>query len=614
MLQKVQLRPGVNRESTNYSGEGGWWACDKIRFRSGYPEKLGGWTKYSNTSYLGIARCLFNWTTVDTKNLLFVGTNLKTYIEYSFDFYDVTPIRRSATLSGSIFAVTAGSNTVVVTDNGHGASNGDFVTYSIFPAASLIVGGLQIIPTSGSAEYQITYISTNTYSITVAGTATGGTGGTTLTAEYQVNTGPAVASGGNGWGAGSWSRDAWGSGTTSQVFNNPMLWTADAVGQDLFFNSRDGGVYLWRKAYGLSARAVVLSTVASDAPVIAKKVLTSEVDRHALCFGCQPTGSSLASDQDPLLIRWSDVENIYDWQPTTINSAGGLRISTGNQIITAMRTKQETLVWTESGLHSLQFIGAPDYFSIQPLADNVSIMGPNAVATASNTTYWMGADKFYMYSGRVETLPCMLRQYLFGDFNRSQAYQVCAGTNEGFNEVWWFYCSNTSTVNNRYIVYNYVEKLWYYGTIERSAWLDSPLRSYPMAAANGYVYSHESGVDADGVAINSYIESNDFDVEDGDRLVFIKRIIPDVTFDGSTALTPFVNFTVTARNFPGAPYGSPIATPVIRSATVPIEQYTRQAWIRLRGRQGAFKIESTGLGVQWQLGNPRLDTQPDGKR
>jgi hypothetical protein len=545
---------------------------------------------------------------------MFVGTNLKAYIEYSQDFYDITPIRRTASLSGTIFSVTAGSNSVLVTDAAHGASQGDFVTYTISPAASLTVGGLVIIPASGSAEYQISYVSSSQYRITVAGTATGGSGGTSLTAYYQINTGLAVSSGGSGWGAGPWSRDSWGSGTSSFVYSNPMLWSADAFGQNLFFNVRDGGVYYWSKPSGLGARAVALSVSGNDAPVIAKKVLTSEIDRHALAFGCQPTGSSSANDQDPLLIRWSDKENILEWQPTPTNSAGGLRIATGNQIITAMRTKQETLVWTESGLHSLQFIGSPDYFSIQQLADNLSIMSPNAATTASGVTYWMGGDKFYMYSGRVETLPCTLRQYLFGDFNRTQAYQVCSGTNEGFNEVWWFYCSANATTNDRYIIFNYLEKIWYYGTINRTAWLDSPLRPYPTAAQGGYLYSHELGVDDDESGMYSYIESNDFDVEDGDRLVFIRRIIPDVTFDGSTATAPSVNFTVRARNFPGASYGSPVATPVIRSATVPIEQYTQQAWIRLRGRQGAFKIESSDLGVQWQLGNPRLDTQPDGKR
>ena len=614
MLNKIQLRPGVNRESTNYSGEGGWWACDKARFRSGYPEKVGGWVKYSPYTYLGAARTLFNWTALDTKNFMFVGTNLKAYIEYSQDFYDITPIRRTASLSGTIFAVTAGSNSVLVTDNGHGATDGDFVIYSITPAASLTVGGLVIIPASGSAQYQISYVSTSQYRINVAGTATGGSGGTSLTAEYQINTGLDISSGGSGWGAGAWGRDTWGSGTTSLVFSNPRLWSADAFGQDLFFNVRDGGVYYWSKPSGLGVRAVALSSFATDAPVIAKKVLTSEIDRHALCFGCQPTGSSSATDQDPLLIRWSDTENINMWQPLPTNSAGGTRISTGNQIITAIRTKQETLVWTESGLHSLQFIGAPDYFSLQQLADNISIMGPNAVATANNVTYWMGTDKFYTYSGRVETLPCTLRQYLFGDFNRTQAYQVCAGTNEGFNEIWWFYCSADANENSRYIIYNYLEKLWYYGTINRSAWLDSPLRSFPTAAEGGYLYSHESGVDDDVSAMYSYIESNDFDVEDGDRLVFIRRIIPDLTFAGSTAATPSANLTVSARNFPGAAYGSPVATPVTRSATVPVEQFTQQAWIRLRGRQGNIKIESSALGVQWQLGSPRLDTQPDGKR
>jgi hypothetical protein len=639
-LQKFQLRPGINKEATNYANEGGWYICDKVRFRSGQAEKIGGWVKSSANTYLGIARNLFNWNSLNSYNLMFVGTNVKTYIESFGSFNDITPIRETASLTGP-FTVTAGSNTVNVLDAAHGAVTGDFVTFTA--TGTVTVGGLTII-SGTSAEYQLTVVDINNYTITVAGTATGGSGGGAITAAYQISTGLAYGSGATGWGAGVWggaqtvgvpaSYTGWGDAVTASTLKfQPRLYGSDSYGQNLFFNIRDGGVYYWEFNINFP-RAVTLSSVtgANDVPVIAKTVLMSEVDRHALAFGCQPTGSSSANDQDPLLIRWSTAENILDWQPTATNSAGGLRISTGNQIVAALRARQETLVWTESGLYSLQFIGAPEYFGVQQLGSNLSIMGPNAVTSANNVTYWMGLDKFYTYDGRVSTLKCDLWHYIFQDLSLSNNYQVFAGTNEGYNEVWWFYCSNTAGAsdtpnNDKYVIYNYADRIWYYGTIQRSAWLDTPLRAYPVAANNlgqatgyvqgtqyGYLYNHEVGVDDDILPMTSSLESSNFDIAEGDHFSFIRRVIPDMSFDGSTTLAPSATMTLTARNFPGGSYLSSAPSAITRTATVPVEQYTQQTWIRIRGRQIAFTISSTNLGVQWQLGAPRLDVQVDGMR
>jgi len=645
-LQKLQLRPGVNRESTSLANEGTWFQMDKVRFRSGYPEKLGGWTLDSGSaestlqpptgSYWGVCRSLFNWITLAGFNLMGLGTNLKYYIQQTAggDFYDVTPLRYESTVASNAFTTVNGSTTVVVNDAGHGGRDGDFVTISG------VGGAVNGIPAAAlNQEFRITYITSGTYSITVSSPAT--SSGTTGAADfaYQISIGGEIATVGVGWGAGGWGGDSdgtltgWGEAAPAGlgVELQLRLWSQANYGQDLIINPRGGALYLWKvnATPTVYDRAVVLSSASpspydadADCPSVCNAVAVSDASRFVIAFGCNDYGGT---ELDPLLVRWSDQEDYLTWQPQATNQAGSYRLSTGSGIVANLQTRQEILVWTDAALYSMQYLGPPYVWGFQILGANISIAGPNSIATAANITYWMGLDKFYMYSGRVETLYCPLRQYIFGDINLQQQYQFFASTNEGFNEIWWFYCSANSTVIDRYVVYNHLEKIWSYGNMSRTAWVDSPLRDFPAAAGyDGQLIYHEDGVD-DGTTnppspIEAYIQSADFNIGDGHNYGFVWRMIPDITFDGSYVNNPAVTITMRPRQNPGSDYGT-APTPEVISAqnyqgqrNYVVQQFTEIVYTRVRGRQMAFKISSDGLGVQWQLGVPSIDVRPDGRR
>lgn len=616
-LQQIKLRPGINREMTSYTAEGGWYECDKIRFRNGFPEKIGGWERISTFTYQGVCRALFNWVTLNSDVLISVGTNLKYYIERGGAYYDITPIRATESLTDP-FETTAGSPIVVVTDAAGGFADGDFVTFS----GATAVGGITLV-----GEYQLTLIDSTTYSVTAASNATSSaTGGGSVTAAYQINTGPAFAVPITGWGAGAWGGGTWGVGSyTTTDLEAIRVWSQANFGEDLVFGPRGGGLYYWDATGGVTTRGVLASSLsgASNVPVVQNYILVSDVSRFVFCFGTNELGTST---QDPLLVRWSDQEDITNWTPAATNQAGSIRLSKGSEIITAKQSRQEVLVWTDSALYSLQYVGAgAGVWSTQLLGDNISVASQNAVAYASGVSFWMGLGKFYLYDGRVQPLPCAVKRYVFGDFNEDQFQQVHAGTNEEFNEVWWFYCSAGSTQIDRYVVYNYVQNIWYYGTMGRTAWLDSDLRSSPVAAtySNNLVF-HEIGVDDNETStpqpISAYVASAQFDIDSGDRFSFIWRVLPDLTFSGSTAAAPAATMTLLPLANSGSGYNNPASeggtntAGVTRTSVLPIEQYTGQIYTRVRGRQLAIKIESDTLGVQWQLGVPRIDIRPDGRR
>jgi len=642
-LTRLQFKPGINKDKTNYSEEGGWFEGDKIRFRQGYPEKIGGWKVKNFEDYVGEARSLYSYATLNGDALLGIGTHLKMYVNSGTNIYDITPIRSSRTTSDTdnCFATTNTSTTVTVTISGHGAITGDYVTFS----GSTDVGG---VPAGDlNIEHEITVVDSNTFTITVATAATSTVaagGGTSIDADFQINIGYATATAGYGWGTSTWSRSTWGSGSTSPIYNSPRLFSQDRFNNDLIINIRDSYIYYWEYNTGLSNRAVLLSSLAGAiaVPQQVGKILFAP-SGHLLAFGCTNYDAGAASPDylgsyDPLLVRWSNVDadvgpEPEKWQPTVTNTAGFLRLKTGSEIITALNTRQETLVWTDYSLSSIQFLGTAEVFGLQELSANVNIMGPNVVAEANNNVFWMGNDKFYVYSGRVDTLPCTLKQYVFEDINRAQKEQFFAGTNSQFNEIIWFYCSADSNNINRYVIYNYQDQIWYYGSLARTAWIDTSIIEYPVALNNGWVYTHEDGKDdgqplgAAPVAIDSYILSSDIDMEDGDKYVLLRRMIPDVNFTNSdttnsvtgAAVIPEVTMTVGVRKFPGAANSTSSASGNtnardIVTTTATIDQYTNQVYIRARGRQMNFKIASDTVGTQWQLGIPRVDARLDGKR
>jgi hypothetical protein len=616
-LKKLTLKPGVNKENTRYTNENGWYECDKVRFRQGTPEKIGGWARISASTFLGVCRSLWNWVTLGNLNLIGLGTNLKFYIERGGEYYDVTPIRSTVTLGLDPFTGN-GTTTVTVTATANGTVTGDFVTFS-GSTDTLGPGGTSLF----NGEYQVTAAGVNSFTITTStAVAAGSYGGAAVVAAYQVNTGSEFVVPLTGWGAGTWSSGTWGVGGTSNT--SLQLWSQKNWGEDLVFGPRGGGMYYWDATTGVTTRGVDLSTVsgANGVPTKQNLVFVSDINRFVFAMGCNEIGSSVL---DPMLIRWSDQESAIDWTPAATNQAGSLRLSDGSEIIAAVQARQEIVVFTDSAVYSLQYLGAPEVWGAQTLGSNISILGPNAAAIGSGVIYWMGVDKFYAYDGRVQTLPCDLRRHIFSDFDQDQAAQVFAGTNEGFNEVWWFYCSAGSTSVDRYVVFNYLEKIWYYGTMARTAWLDSGLRDYPMAATYlGNLVNHEQGVDDNAtgtpVAINAYIESSEFDIEDGQNFGFVWRMLPDVTFQGSTAANPSLNMTLIPMKGAGSGFNVPqshggsSSAAVTRSATVPIEQFTNIVYIRVRGRQLIMKAQSDALGVAWQLGSPRIDVRMDGRR
>ena len=620
-LTKLQFRPGINREGTNYSNEGGWYDGDKIRFRSGFVERIGGWAKVGTNAFDGTCRKLHDFVTLASQNLLFMGTNTKVYLEDSGTLNNITPIRRTVTLGANpIETQTAGTGVIRVTDPGHSATLGDFVTFS----GATAVDGLTTA--NLNKEQEVTsIINANTYEVNTGGTCSSGSttgGGSSVQAVYQINVGLNTTILGPGWGAGTWGRFTWGSGAGSLAGQTLRLWFADDFGEDLLMNIADGSIYYWDASGGTTTPAVELSSLtgASDVPTVARKVLVSEVDRHVLCFGANPIGETA---QDPLLIRWSSQESPTDWTPTATNTAGDLRLSQGSEIVTALRTSRQILIWTDHSLHSLQFLGPPYTFGTALLGDNIRIAGPNTAISVNDVVFWMGQENFYMYDGRIQPIPCSVRQYVFNDINRNQSFKFHAGSLASQSEVWWYYCSESSEEIDSYVVYNYLEQTWYYGKLARTAWNDRAAgqRSYPQAASTDqYLYDQEFGLD-DGstnpaTPVDAFVQSSDFDIGDGDQFMFIRRIIPDLNFSNSTAATPQVDFTMTARNYNGnvAGQGSDSGD-VIRSSVVSgQDNYTNQLFMRLRGRQMNLKISSDTTGVNWRLGAPRLEMRSDGRR
>ena len=695
-LQKIVMRPGVNRENTRYTTEGGYYECNNVRFRQGNPESIGGWTPFSLSTFVGVCRSLWNWATLGSVNLIGLGTNLKFYIEEGGFFNDVTPIRATTTLGANPFTGN-GTTTVTVTANSHGAVNGDYVTFS---------GVTGTYATLLNAQFQITFISANSYSITTSSAvAAGATGGAAVVAAYQLNTGPAYTIPLSGWGAGSWGSGTWGVGGTTNTAIR--LWSQMNYGQDLIFGPRGGGIYYWNATSGVSVRGVNLNTlggtvtftVASptvatftvvltegtavqfsvstggtlptgisaattyylinvsgvtanlidssgnlinvsgagsgtfsvsllvDVPTVQNLITISDTSRFVFAMGCNDYGSAT---QDPMLIRWSDQENPYVWTPDATNQAGSIRLSHGTEIVAAVQTRQEIVVFTDATVYSLQYLGPPVVWSSQILGDNISIAGQNAAVIASGVVYWMGVDKFYAYDGRVNTLNCDLRRHVFNDFNLSQRAQVYAGTNEAFNEVWWFYCSANSTLIDKYVVYNYLEKIWYYGTMSRTAWLDSGLLSYPIATNYnsttqvGRLINHESGLndntDGTNYAIDAYISSSEFDIGDGHNFGFVWRMLPDLTFSNSaneptSGDSPRVTMTLYGLYNSGSGVIDNASGLVAKSSSYVItEEFTGQIFTRLRGRQMIYKIASNQINTCWQLGAPRIDIRPDGRR
>jgi len=694
MLKKLVLKPGVNRENTRYTNEGMWFESDKVRFRQGTPEKIGGWARLSVSTFLGVCRSLWNWITLDNLNLLGVGTNLKFYLELGGNYNDITPIRETAILSNP-FATTNLLTLVTVTDASHGAVNNDFVTFS----NAATVGGLDL-----NGEYQIAFVDANTYTITSATAATSTVaagGGTTVNAVYQINVGDAYEIPLSGWGAGTWGAGSWGFGGTST--SALRLWSQNNFGEDLIYGYRGGPIYYWDANFGVSpspftvtiaspgvvtsvlslpnGTAVILTnggypaelptglspgtiyyvvnvsgftfnlalTVggtpivtsgvqsgthyimpngidivdlanASACPIIQNYIYVSDVSRFVFAFGCNDIGSTV---QNPMLVRWSDQESVVNWTPSATNQAGSVQLSHGSSIVTAIQTRQEILVWTDSAIYSMQYIGPPVVWSSQLMGDNISILGQNAAAQASGVVYWMGVDKFYSYDGRLQTLNCDLRRFIYQDINLEQNQQVFASTNEGFNEVWWFYCSASSLTIDRYVIYNYQEKVWYYGTMARTAWLDSGLRDYPIAATYSYnLVNQEYGLDNNETAtpagIEAYISSSEFDIDDGDRFGFVWRMLPDLTFAGSDASpTPQVTYTLYPMQNSGSGTGTAVNKDVdkLTGAQYTVtEGFTGQINTRVRGRQLILKVSSDNLGTTWQLGSTRIDIRPDGRR
>ena len=699
-LKKIALKAGVNREITRYTAEGGWYESEKIRFRNGAPEKIGGWQRISSTSFLGVCRSLWAWVTLGAINLIGVGTNLKFYLESGGTYNDITPFRGSSALVNP-FATTSGSPIITVTDAAGGFSTGDYVSF--YPSSTF--SGVTIY-----GEYVLTVISATTYSITASANANAtasGLGGN-MYALYQIGVGPSYVVPLVGWGAGPWSSGTWGVGQPST--DAIRMWSQSNFGEDLIFGPRGGGIYFWDATVGLTAatfsattasptvittaadytdgmpirfapdsgatmpvginpaqiyyvrnstggsfnisatsagalinvtspavgtcrilsNAYLLSdfTGATDVPIQQNYLLVSDVSRFVFAFGSNDYGSATF---DPMLIRWCDQEDPYNWTPASTNQAGFQRLSHGSEIVTAIQSRQEVLVWTDSSLYSLQYVGAPIVWSVQLVGTDISIAGQSAVSFANGVSYWMGRDKFYKYDGRTQPLRCDLRRYIFDDINTSQYMQIFSGTNEGFHEIWWFYCSASSTTIDKYVVYNYLEDIWYYGTLARTAWLDSGLRDFPLAATyiNNLV-NHEEGLDDNATATTTAIEASivsaQFDLDDGHNFMFIWRVLPDITFADSTAASPTATMYLLPLQNSGSGYsvnsatnsehsvGGTSSASIIRTATLPIEQFTGQVFTRVRGRQMSMKVESTALGVTWQLGSPRFDLRPDGRR
>ena len=653
MLQRIKFKAGVNRDQTNYANEGGWYECDKIRFRSGYPQKIGGWLRYGVFTILGACRNMFNWVTTYGDNIMALGTNKKVYLEVGRTLFDITPLRQDDSTFGppdtdDCFTVTYGSRVILVTIPLHAANTGDFVTFSgaVGSPTPEALGGIPM--TEINANHEITVLSANTFTITVAtaalfgeawnvgtwGTGTWGLGGSpniligggdNITAKFEISVGYPITTYGLGWGVGPWNTGAWGQSSGQPINLQQRNWYFTNFDNDLVMNIKKGAIYYWARGLypnpvdALNTRAVRLDSLpgASNVPLQATQVLLSQNDKHLIALGATAYGSV---DFDPLLIRWANQNEPTNWTPEVTNSAGFIRVSRGSEIVCGVVTRQEILVFTQATINSLQFLGTTDVFGLQEMADNISIASSQAAIVVNNVVYWMGKDKFYTYSGRVDTLPCTLRNHVFNNINFNQADQIICGTNEGWNEIWWMYPTADSNYNNAYVIYNFLEQAWYYGTINRTAWLDTPLRKYGQAVETdssnwtGVMYNQEQGANDGVLPMESYITSSDFDIGDGENFTLMKRIIPDVSFDGSTAEAPEVTMTIKPHNFPGAPYQTNVGTTSQRVISLQVNEYTPQIFIRARARQLGFEIRSTDLDVQWQLGAPRIDGRPDGRR
>ena len=703
-LTKLQFKPGINRETTSYSNEGGWFDSDKVRFRMGFPEKIGGWVRQSVYNFLGICRALHPWVALSGEKFIGVGTSFKYYINEGGSYQDITPLRvassavtfgagadtlngaingsvqsiilnsvtgfptggglikigaeqinyagiTSSTLTGCVRGVngtTAASHsnsasvtcaTLSVTDaDGHGAVKNDFVTFS--GAASL--GGV-IVPAVLNQEYQITKVVSSTVfqieartsssisSITTtsglnpvfvfANTSDSNNGGGSAVGAYQINTGLDTTVQGTGWSAGTWGRGTWGSAADLTVSGATLrIWSHDNFGEDLLINVRDEGIFYWDKTNGVTTRAVSLASLgvaADNIPTIAKQVLVSDKDRHIIAFGCDPETD--IGTQDPLLIRFGSQESLTDWSAKATNTAGDLRIGAGSEIVTAVETRQQVLVFTDVSLHAMQFLGPPFTFGINTVSENITTASPLCAVAVNDSVFWMGRKEFYVYAGAVKRLPCTVRDYVFSDFNENQIEKVSAATNTAFSEIWWFYASENSEENDRYVVFNYEQQIWYYGNLGRTCWIDRGVDELPIAASSDhYLYEQESGFD-DGsttpaTALLAHIESSQIDLGDGDQFAFLSRIIPDITFRDSTTTTPAVTFTLGVRNFPGGKYLHTDANSVGKTASIPVEQFTKEIRTRLRGRSFNLKIENTGTETAWRLGTTRVEVRPDGRR
>ena len=626
-LQKIQFRPGIVRDLTAYTTEGGWYDGNLVRFRLGFPQSIGGWQKFSNNTYLGTCRSLLGWSTLTGQYYVGVGTHLKFYVERGGSYYDVTPIRRTVTLTawgstyptGGPFKVTNGSPIINVYDVLHGAVVNDFVTFS--DATGL---GGNITSTVLNQQYQITNIVDNdNYQITAtvnANSSDTGHGGTVV-ANYQINVGLNNQISGSGWGSGPWSSGTWGSGNNLNSSNSLRLWSQDTWGENIFLNVRNGGIYYWvsdpNSGGGINVRAVSLASLTSDtsAPTAASQVFISDRDRHLVAIAPNYGANTV---QDSMIIRWCNQEDYATWTPTATNTAGDLRLGTGSYIVKAVETKRETLIFTDIAVYSMQYIGPPYTFGVQQVSTNTTTSGYNAFAVVEDIVYWMGQNKFYIYTGASDELPCPVKNYVFNNINKDQLDKVTASVNSEFNEITWFYPSLSSLENDSYVTYNYADKAWTYGIMSRTAWLDRGVLAYPLAAAtDGYLYYHEYGTD-DGstnpsTALNSYIQSSPFDLGNGDSFAFIRRIIPDLTFVNSTN-NPSATMTLKMQNFPGSNYSQSKNGSVTQSATIPVEQFTEQMFLRLRGRQATFRVSANQLGTKWILGTPRIEIQSDGRR
>ena len=637
-LSKLQFKPGVNREVTAYTNEGGWFDIDYVRFQKGFPEKIGGWQKRSSNSFLGSCRALHPWVALNMDQYLGLGTNLKYYIDEGGFYNDITPVRETTAAGDVTFAATNGSSEITVTDANHGAVVNDFVTFS----GAVSLGGnitadvlnqeYYVTEVVSSSEYKIVAREANTpiYDITVNGQlaptlvqADGsdtGNGGASVVGAYQINTGLDIQVSGSGWGAGTWSRGTWSSASTDAIVTNTLrLWSHDNFGEDLLMNVRDGGIYYWDQTGTLSSRAVNITSLAGgySVPTIAKQVLVSDRDRHVIAFGCDTEANP--GVQDPLAIRFSDQESLTDWQSTATNTAGELRLGSGSEIVTAVETRQQILVFTDTTLYSMQFLGPPFTFGVNSLSENITVAGPNAAIAVDDNVFWMGRAEFYVYSGSVQKLPCLVRDFVFSDLNEAEIAKVNATLNTEHSEIWWFYPSTNSTEVDRYVVYNYLEQVWYYGSLGRTAWIDRGIFDFPIAAnTDGYLYEHEIGFD-DGTTdpvspISAYIQSSPIDIGDGEQFMLLRRMIPDVDFKNSTAALPDVNITLDVKNAPDGTYSREQTDVFVKTQAASVDARTEQLYFRLRGRQMRFKIASDELGVDWRLGSPRLDIRPDGRR